>query len=164
MTRLFYLLVLLFSLNRLAMGKNNNFCYSSFAIEAADRRALEAVEREGIKTPYGVAARSAAAEELAARTSVEEGASLYRMGTMGESAAAGGQFRSLEHPLAAGFAERYGIPAENIANANFIESATIKPRTPFGTRPAPSVGANPGGGIEVVVPSGGVNLNGFHTF
>ncbi len=34
-------------------------------------------------------------------------------------------------------------------NADFIESAVVPPGTPFVTRPAPGVGTNLGGGIEV---------------
>lgn len=98
---------------------------------------------------------------MAARGQVSEGATLWRTGTTGRSAAGEAQFWSLEHPLTPGFASRYGVPAQNIKNANFIESATIRPGTPFVTRQAPAVGQNLGGGIEVVVPEGGVLLRGF---
>ncbi|MBP7393003.1 MAG: hypothetical protein KA945_04110 [Zoogloea sp.] len=57
-----------------------------------------------------------------------------------------------------GYASRYGIPAKNESNSNFIETATVKPGTAFVTRQAPAAGENPGGGIEVVVPSGGVQM------
>jgi hypothetical protein len=40
-------------------------------------------------------------------------------------------------------------------------SEHLPPGTPFVTRPAPAVGANPGGGIEVVVPRGSVKLKYF---
>lgn len=93
---------------------------------------------------------------------VENGATLYRIGTTGKSQAAEAQFWSLENPLSAGYAQRYGIPASNIKNANFIETATLKPGTPFVTRPAPAVGANKGGGIEVVVPESGVQMRAFN--
>ncbi len=98
---------------------------------------------------------------MAARTQVSEGATLWRLGTTGRSAAGEAQFWSLEHPLSPGFASRYGIPAQNIKNANFIESATLRPGTPFVTRQAPAVGGNLGGGIEAVVPEGGVWLRSF---
>ena len=42
------------------------------------------------------------------------------------------------------------------------ETATLRPETPFVTRPAPGIGTNPGGGIEVVVPTSGVRLESFH--
>jgi hypothetical protein len=71
------------------------------------------------------------------------------------------QFWSIENPNTPGYAAKYGIPPENVASANFIEIATIKPGTPFITRPAPGLGVHGGGGIEVVVPSGGVNMTYF---
>jgi hypothetical protein len=46
---------------------------------------------------------------------------------------------------------------------NFIESGTLRPGTTFITRPAPGVGGNQGGGIEVVVPPNSINLNSFST-
>jgi hypothetical protein len=54
-----------------------------------------------------------------------------------------------------------GIPQANVVNANFIESAVLRPGTPFVTRVAPPVGGNLGGGIEVVVPEGGVIMRSF---
>ena len=39
---------------------------------------------------------------------------------MGKSQAAEAQFWSLEHPDSPSYAQRYGIPQENIANANFV--------------------------------------------
>jgi len=116
-----------------------------------------------VATPYGDALQSADAAAIAARTQVEQGATLYRIGTMGKSQAAEAQFWSLENPASPGYAARYGIPAENVANSNFIETATVKPGTTFVTRQAPGVGENPGGGIEVVVPSGGVQMKSFST-
>ena len=50
------------------------------------------------------------------------------------------------------------IPPENVINLDFIEAATIKPGTPFVTRPAPGIDLNPGGGIEVVLPKDGVQM------
>ena len=99
---------------------------------------------------------------LAARKKVEQGASLFRIGTMDKSQAAEAQFWSMEHPLTPGFAERHGIPAGNIERADFIEVATLKPGTDFVTRPAPGVGDNAGGGIEVVVPANGVIMDSFN--
>jgi hypothetical protein len=116
-----------------------------------------------IATPYGDALQSADIVAITARKQVEEGATLYRIGTTGKSQTAEAQFWSLENPSSPGYAARYGIPAENVSNANFIETATLKPGTSFITRPAPAVGANPGGGIEVVVPSGGVQMKFFST-
>jgi filamentous hemagglutinin len=100
---------------------------------------------------------------LAAHSQVEQGTNLYRIGTTGKSQGVEAQFWSLEPPTAPGFAGRYGIPRENVANANFIEVGKLKPGTPFITRQAPGVGTNPGGGIEIVVPENGVQVNCFST-
>lgn len=116
-----------------------------------------------VLTPYGEALQSMDAASIAARTQVEQGATLYRIGTLGKSQAAEAQFWSLENPSTPGYAARYGIPPENVSNANFIETATIKPGTSFVTRPAPAVGSNSGGGIEVVVPSGNIQMKYFST-
>jgi RHS repeat-associated protein len=117
---------------------------------------------KSVGTPYGRALQSDTAAALAAREQVYGGATLYRVGTIGKSAAGEAQFWALERPSSPGFALRYGMPAENIAAADFIETATLRPGTPFVTRPAPGIGTNPGGGIEVVVPSSGVRLESFH--
>jgi len=118
---------------------------------------------EGVATPYGPAMQSEAVAAQAARGQVEGGATLFRIGTMGKSAGGEAQFWSLEDPLSPDFAKRYGIPPDNVSNADFIETAVLKPGTPFVTRPAPPIGPNPGGGIEVVVPPGGVELQSFST-
>ncbi|MFZ5756753.1 MAG: hypothetical protein ACOY3X_07610, partial [Pseudomonadota bacterium] len=128
---------------------------------AADKVVDTAKSVKSISTPYGLAAQSNAAAALSARDTVERGATIYRTGTLGKSEAAEAQFWSLEHPLSAGYASKYGLPAENVAKADFIEAATLKPGTPFVTRPAPGIGSNAGGGIEVVVPSGGVKMKWF---
>jgi filamentous hemagglutinin len=114
-----------------------------------------------IETPYGAAIQDTSASALSARAEVEAGTNLYRTGTLGRSQGVEAQFWSLEPPTAPGFAGRYGIPPENVANANFIEVGRLKPGTPFVTRRAPGVGTNPGGGIEVVVPEGGVEVGVF---
>ncbi len=113
-----------------------------------------------IATPYGAAEQSSSTAATEARTAVQEGATLYRGGTLGRSAGPEGQFWSLENPLNPGYAAKYGIPEENQI-FDFLETATLRPGAPFITREAPGVGANGGGGIEVVVDSGGVALRGF---
>ena len=131
------------------------------------KKAGEALEEatavtKGIKTPYGIANQATDAASMAARGQVENGSILYRIGKTGKSQAAEAQFWSLENPLSAGYAQRYGLPASNVKNSNFIETATVKPGTLFVTRPAPGVGSNTGGGIEVVVPQGGVQMRSFN--
>lgn len=116
-----------------------------------------------VDTPYGPALQGNSPEAHAAIGRVQSGATLYRAGTMGKSQAAEAQFWSLEHPSSPGYAQRYGIPQENIENADFIETGVLNPDTPFVTRAAPAVGDNPGGGIEVVTPAHGVRLKSFCT-
>ncbi|MBC7501612.1 MAG: RHS repeat protein, partial [Herminiimonas sp.] len=118
---------------------------------------------KAIATPYGDALQSSNAAAMAARAQVDQGATLYRIGTLGKSQAGEAQFWSLENPANPGYAGRYGIPPENVVNADFIEMARVPPGSPYITRPAPAVGPNPGGGIEVVVPPGGVRLHYFGT-
>ncbi len=101
---------------------------------------------------------------MAARAQVESGAQLYRVGTTLKSETTGAQFWALEHPSTPGFAARYGIPAENVANLDFFESATLRPGSSFVTRFAPGVGENLGGGLEVVGPAGGFDFTGFSYF
>lgn len=119
------------------------------------------VATEAVSTPFGPAAQGADVASVAARSQVEGGATLYRTGTLGKSAASEGQSWSLEHPSTAGYGSRYGLPAENVANADFIESATLRPGSPFIMRTAPGIGKNVGGGIEAVVQPGGVTMCGF---
>jgi RHS repeat-associated protein len=116
-----------------------------------------------VETPYGPALQGESQSARDAIKRVQGGATLYRTGTMGKSQAAEAQFWSLEHPSSPGYAQRYGIPQENIENANFIETGVLHADTPFVTRAAPAVGDNLGGGIEVVTPPHGVRLKSFCT-
>ncbi|WP_245164244.1 hypothetical protein [Buttiauxella brennerae] len=80
------------------------------------------------------------------------------MGTTQRSETTGAQFWALEHPSTPGYAGRYGIPQENIDRSNFIMTAKLKPGAEHVTRPAPGIGGNAGGGIEVVVPPDAVDI------
>ena len=121
------------------------------------------IKDKKVATPYGDAIQSIEPEALKARTEVENGATLYRIGTMGRSETIGAQFWALEHPFSEGYASRYGIPPENVANSNFIMTGKLKEGSDFITRPAPPVGTNSGGGIEVVTPTDGVEIITFST-
>ena len=123
--------------------------------------ALEAKEISSVATPYGPALQSTSEAAISARAGIEAGETLYRVGKLGKSHAAEGQFWALEHPTTPGFASRHGIPPENASDYNFVEQGHLGEGVPFITRTAPPVGTNLGGGIEVVVPPGGVRLNGF---
>lgn len=121
-----------------------------------------------VGTPYGKAFQSLIKSAISARKKVMAGAKLYRIGTLGRSQAAEAQFWSFENPLSdiAAYAKKYGIPIENIKNADFIEVGTLKKGTHFITRPAPAAPGSPagsGGGIEVVTPANGVKLDIFST-
>jgi hypothetical protein len=117
-----------------------------------------------IETPYGIAEQDVSTEALALRERVEGGDTLYRIGTRrgtvlpngtthrGTNTGDNAQFWSPENPNTPGYVERYGIPEGNISQFNFIERATMRPGSTFITRPAPGVGANGGGALEVVIP------------
>jgi len=148
-----------FEWQRLAQSPRNGISATLFGDTARD--SLDVVAPKSIPTPYGAADQGLDAASVAARSQVESGSTMYRIGTTGRSAGPEGQFCSLEHPSAQGYASRYGLPAENVANADFIESAVVTPGSPFITRAAPGIGDNVGGGIEVVVKPGGVTMCGF---
>ena len=143
------------------------------AIEAGTGATLPKVTIDGstarfptINVPYGtgIASQSLNYDALAARKQVSNGATLYRLGTTGKSATGEAQYWSLQNPATTeGFAAKFGVPAKNVSKPNFIAGGKINPGTAFVTRPAPSVGTNPGGSIEVVVPSGGVRLQFYRT-
>ncbi|WP_018676201.1 RHS repeat domain-containing protein [Riemerella columbina] len=121
-----------------------------------------------VSTPYGNAYQSNSTSAMSARLRVSSGAKLYRVGTLGKSQAAEAQFWSLENPLKDinAYAKKYGIPVENIKNADFIEIGTLKSGHNFITRPAPAAPGSPvgaGGGIEVVTPPNSVKLETFST-
>jgi hypothetical protein len=118
-------------------------------------------ELPSVATPYGPALQSTSEAAISARAGIEDGRTLYRVGTLGKSQAAEAQFWSLEHPMTPGFASRHGIPPENVSDYDFVEQGRLGGGVPFVTRTAPPVGTNLGGGIEVVVQPGGVRLNGF---
>jgi RHS repeat-associated protein len=119
----------------------------------------------GIKTPFGVASQSTAREALQARLAVQQGADLYRLGTMGTSRAAEAPFWALEHPFSPDFAPRYGVPRRAIERADFMVSGRLRPEAPFITRVAPGTVSDgivhSGGAIEVVTEVGGVRLKSF---
>jgi uncharacterized protein RhaS with RHS repeats len=128
-----------------------------------DRFGLESCNIS-IETDWGDAEQSNSPEAIVAREQVENGAILYKLGTMRKSETETSQFWALENPLSnPDYANKYGIPQQNVDNSDFIMTATLKPESKFITRPAPPVGENAGGGIEVVVPKGGVNINSFST-
>jgi hypothetical protein len=126
------------------------------AVENGVREAISAV----IETPQGEIVQEETSEALQAKAAVQEGAPMYRLGTSGQSAAAEGQYWALENPLTTSeYGAKYGIPPGNIADADFVEIAKLKPGAQFVTRVAEN-----GTEIEVVTETGGVELQGFSTF
>ncbi len=112
-----------------------------------------------IKTPFGKATQEMTKDAMTTRAKVQNGDFMYRLGKRGRSQTGkDAQFWSLEHPKTLGYSQRYGIPEENIANADFIERATIKDGSNFVTRKAPPVGNSKGGGIEIVTTKDGVSV------
>lgn len=113
-----------------------------------------------IRTPYGDATQDVTPEALAIREQVEGGATLYRIGTRatqaepmrGSNTGDRAQFWSPENPNNTGYAQRYGIPEQNLAAVDFIERATMRPGSSYVVRQAPGVGNNGGGAYEVVIP------------
>lgn len=116
----------------------------------------------------GWATQSSSSNAINALNRVNEGAPLYRIGTLNRSAAAEAQYWSLENPLdiknVKDFAVKYGIPESNLETGQFfVEIAKPKSGIPRISREAPAFGNNPGGSIEIVVPTNGVQLESFHT-
>ncbi|WP_339327354.1 RHS repeat-associated core domain-containing protein, partial [Erwinia amylovora] len=146
-------------------GGVNTYAYVPDPLTWVDPLGLsKCSSHKDVETPYGPATQSTAPEALAARAQVESGATLYRVGTTGRSETVGAQFWALEHPHSPGYANRYGIPQENVDRSNFLMTARLKPGSDFVTKPAPGVGNNLGGGIEVVVPPDAVKIQNFNLF
>jgi hypothetical protein len=129
-----------------------------------DNQSESSEEFPGIETPYDVVFQETTDAAMAARAKVEAGATLWRIGTTGKSFAAEAQYWSLENPLTTpGYQIKYGVPAENWANADFVEAGTLKPGQDFVTRTAlaPDGSQIPGAGIEVIVVPDSVDVSFF---
>ena len=136
-----------------AIGKNA----STFSEDVAN-----SITRSVI-TPYGKAIQDKSGSALGVRAKIKAGGPMYRVGTTGVSnTGSKAQFWSPIHPLTPGYAKRFGIPPENIEKLDFIERAIVKPDGNFITRPAPGIGPNSGGEIEIVVEEGQTIIQSFH--
>ncbi len=117
-----------------------------------------------IPTGYGYAYQSFNPKYFRARQAVKDGKGMYRAGTRPTETSRGskgieGQFWAVEEsPNMPTYAIKYGIPEANVKNIDFAIEGKLKPNEAFITRPAPGLGQNPGGGLEVVTNSGAVAL------
>ncbi len=90
----------------------------------------------------------------------KSGASLFRAGKLGESMAGESQYWSLQNPLeAASYASEMGLP--NL-NPNFVMGGTLANGAGAIANGAAALGANAGGGIQIVTEIGMVVGLWFH--
>jgi hypothetical protein len=107
-----------------------------------------------IETPYALEAQSASAEARAALSQAQNGATLYRTGTLGSNMAGESQYWSLENPLTSPeYASQMGVPG---GTPNFVLQGTLNPGASVITNEAAALGSNAGGGIPIVTSPGGV--------
>jgi len=118
------------------------------------------LETISVKTPYGRAWQSLDPDALLLRRQVSNGAEIYRGGLLGKTNVAEGQFWAPENPLNPGYASRYGAGSYS-GPPDFVIGGNLKPGIPFITRPAPGVGSNVGGALEIVTRANGVHINFF---
>jgi hypothetical protein len=86
---------------------------------------------------------------------------VYRQGEFGIQYITEGQFWSPQNPASTtSYANQFGTPGTD--QVDWIMGGTVKPGTSFVTRPAPGIGINSGGAIEVVTPPEAVRLDFFH--
>lgn len=112
-----------------------------------------------VETPYGKAYQDSSKKALNVKKYVENGGDIYRGGTLGRSKTTDAQFWAAESPLSPGYANKYGVDFNNL---DYIMQGKVKPGTNFITRPAPGLGNNAGGGIEIVTPPNSVDFDYFH--
>ena len=112
-----------------------------------------------IRTPYGNAVQSTSKEALQLRQSIDNGGQLYRGGTFGRSNVTDAQFWAAESPLNPGYANKYGVDFNKI---DYIIGGKQISGSPYITRPAPSLGNNSGGGLEIVNNPNSVRLDFFY--
>ena len=126
---------------------------------AAGQASKGASSATPVKTPYGSAVQDVSDEALRVRKYVEQGGDLYRGGTLGRSNTTDAQFWATESPLSPGYSDKYGVDFDSL---DYVIKGSIKSGTDFVTRPAPGLGNNIGGAIEVVTSPNSVKLDYFH--
>ena len=90
---------------------------------------------------------------------VENGGMVYRGGTLNRSKTTDAQFWTPESPLTPGYADKYGVDFNQM---DYIIGGYVKDATGFITRPAPGLGNNAGGAIEIVTPPNSVDIKYFY--
>ena len=115
--------------------------------------------KNSVETPYGKAIQSNSKEAIQVKDYVENGGMLYRGGTLNRSKTTDAQFWAPESPLTPGYAEKYGVDFNQM---DYIIGGYIKKGTEFITRPAPGLGNNAGGAIEIVTPPNSVDFKFFY--
>jgi ankyrin repeat protein len=119
-----------------------------------------------IATPYGFAYQSFLPRYFMMRNEIRDGRTIYRAGTTPKptenirgSKGIEGQFWATEPPFKTTYARDFGIPEENVINIDFAIGGELRTGSSFITRPAPGVGRNPGGAVELVTIPHGVQLS-----
>jgi RHS repeat-associated protein len=118
---------------------------------------------ESVGTPRGPAVQAGTPEANLALNAAKSGAPVYRQGMTGIQATGDAQFWSFSNPASTpGYANAMGMPAGPGAGYPWMMGGTVRPGVPVITRPAPGIGNNLGGTMEVVVTPGGVQIGWFH--
>jgi len=116
---------------------------------------------KSVGTPYGTAVQDTSAAALRLRSEVAAGRPIFRGGNFPKSAGSDAQFFSPENPLSPGFADRVGAGNLGSKTPDFIMGGRVRPGGNFITRPAPGLGANKGGALEIVNEPGAVQFDFF---
>jgi len=112
-----------------------------------------------ISTPYGDAIQEISDDAFKVKNYVEEGGTLYRGGKFGRSKTTDAQFWAPESPYTPGYSDKYGVDFDEL---DYIIGGKLKEGEPFITRPAPGLGGNTGGAVEVVTNPNAVKLDFFY--
>ena len=97
-------------------------------------------------------------EALELKNNISNGDYVYRAGQFGRSNTTDAQFWAPENPLSPGYAEKYGVDFKNV---DYIIRGKIKSGVNFITRPAPGLGSNAGGGLEIVTNPNDVGIDSY---
>ena len=123
---------------------------------------VDAAETTAITTPYGIEAQSASADAQAGLSLAQDGATLYRSGTLGDNMTSESQYWSLDNPASTpDYNAQMGTPEPGVGEP-FMMGGTLNSGADVITNEAGGLGSNAGGGIQVVVSPNGVGIDWFH--